>query len=140
MEPLLQDSAAKLDAALELLFASVDGYPGFDAARSYPPKEREPLDALCDRYLRAFESCLKFFRTFERVREVQVSETFRDLLNRMHKLGFISDVQTWLDLRDLRNRIAHEYLPEELARIYAEITTTAAREFKALRSRANALE
>ncbi len=35
MEPLLQDSAAKLGAALELVFASVDGYPGFDAAREF---------------------------------------------------------------------------------------------------------
>jgi hypothetical protein len=35
MEPLLQDSAAKIDAARELLFASVDGYPGFDAAREF---------------------------------------------------------------------------------------------------------
>lgn len=140
MEILLQESARKLVAALDLLFASVDSYPGFDPTRDYTPKEREPLDALCDRYLRTFESCLKFFRTFERVREAQPSETFRDLLNRMHKLGFISDVQTWLDLRDLRNRIAHEYLPEELAKIYAGITTTAAHEMNRLKQTVSALE
>lgn len=48
MEALLKESSDKLTAALELLFASVDGYPGFDP-------------------------CLKSFRTFERVREVAVS-------------------------------------------------------------------
>ena len=139
MEPLLQDSAAKLGASLDLLFASVDDYAGFNPARPYTPKEREPFDALSDRYLRAFESCLKYFRTYERMREVAVSETFRDLLQRMHKVGLITDVQTWLNLRDLRNRIAHEYLPEELASIYTGIITTASREMRALRARVDAL-
>lgn len=139
MEPLLQSSADKLKAALQLLLASVDTYPGFDPARDYTPREREPFDAMSDRYLRAFESSLKFFRTFERVREVSVSDTFRDLLNRMHKVGLISDVQTWLDLRDLRNRIAHEYLPEELAKIYTAITTTVAQELRSLDQRIGTL-
>lgn len=139
MEPLLKDSSDKLAAALALLFASVDGYAGFDPRHTYTPKEREPFDALSDRYLRAFESCLKFFRTFERAREAAVSETFRDLLQRMHKVGLISDVQTWLTLRDLRNRIAHEYLPEELAKIYEGITGTATQEMRTLKTSIDAL-
>ena len=63
VEPLLAGSRDKLLAALALLFASVDAYPGFDPQRTYTPKEREPFDALSDRYFRAFESSLKFFRT-----------------------------------------------------------------------------
>lgn len=121
-EPLLTASRDKLMAAFELLFASVDDYPGFDPAVAYTPKQREPFDALSDRYMRAFESSLKLFRTWERVREAAPSETFRDLLLRMEKLGFISDMGTWLKMRDVRNRIAHEYLPEELANIYQAIT------------------
>lgn len=140
MEALLKESSDKLTAALELLFASVDGYPGFDPARAYTPKEREPFDALSDRYLRAFESCLKFFRTFERLREASVSDTFRDLLQRMHKVGLITDAQIWLNLRDLRNRIGHEYLPEELAKIYGGITTTAAQEMRMLKSQIATLD
>lgn len=132
VEPILAASRDKLRAALELLFASVDDYSGFDPAFPYTPKQREPFDALSDRYLRAFESALKFFRTFERVREAAPSETFRDLLLRITKLGFISGPETWLRLRDLRNRLAHEYLPEELARIYEAIVTEAAREFREL--------
>ena len=132
MEPLLLASREKLNAALDIFFASVDGYAGFDPDRVYTPKEREPLDALSDRYLRAFESALKFFRTYERLREATPSETFRDLLLRMEKLDFISDMQTWLLLRDTRNRIAHEYLPEELAKLYAAMVTTGASEFRRL--------
>lgn len=131
-EPLLAASRDKLRAALTLLFASVDDYPGFDPAVTYTPKQREPFDALSDRYMRAFESCLKFFRTWERVREAAPSETFRDLLLRMEKLGFISDMETWLKMRDVRNRIAHEYLPEELATIYGALVEMCAREMRRL--------
>lgn len=115
VEPLLADSQAKLGAALELVFASDAGYAPFAPGRIYSPQEREPYDALSDRFLRAFESSLKFFRTWERVRAANVSETFRDLLLRMEKIGLISDLATWIALRDLRNRAVHDYLPDELA-------------------------
>jgi uncharacterized protein YutE (UPF0331/DUF86 family) len=129
-EPILAASRDKLLAALAILFASVDDYPGFDPAATYTPKQREPFDALSDRYMRAFESCLKFFRTWERVREAGPSETFRDLLLHMAKLGFISDMETWLKMRDVRNRIAHEYLPGELAKIYVAIVDMCAKEMR----------
>jgi len=134
-DPLLVSSQQKLLAALRLLFASIQDFQEFDPKRDYTPKEREPFDALSDRYLRAFESCLKFFKTWERVNEASVSDTFRDLLLRMEKQGFISKAQTWVELRDLRNRIAHEYLPEELARIYREIVVGAGNEFSLLKQK-----
>jgi hypothetical protein len=126
----LSASKDRLAAALEILFASVDAYVPFDPARRYTPKEREPYDALTDRYLRAFESSLKFFRTLERFREVAPSESFRDLLQRMEKYGVITGAPLWIELRDTRNRIAHEYLPEELAKIYADIVGPAATELR----------
>ena len=140
LEPLITASREKLFSAFDLLFASVDDYQGFDPSRNYTPKEREPFDALSDRYLRAFESSLKFFRTLERAREVAPSETFRDLLLRMHKLDFISDLDTWLRLRDIRNRIAHEYLPGELEKIYASVVGPATAELRRLAHRAAQLE
>jgi nucleotidyltransferase substrate binding protein (TIGR01987 family) len=127
---ILRASKEKLAAALEILFASVDAYVPFDAARRYTPKEREPYDALTDRYLRAFESSLKFFRTLERYREAAPSESFRDLLQRMEKYGVITGAALWIEMRDTRNRIAHEYLPEELAKIYADIVGPEATELR----------
>jgi hypothetical protein len=137
MEPLLVAARNRLNAALEVFLASVADYSGFDPSKRYTPKESEPLDALSDRYLRAFESALRFFRTWEQVREAAPSESFRDLLLRMEKLGFISETGVWLTLRDVRNRIAHEYLPEELAKIYASLVDVAATEFRRLLDRAS---
>ena len=132
VEPLLADSQAKLRAALALVFASAASYAPFALDRVYSPREREPYDALSDRFLRAFESSLKFFRTWERVREAHASETFRDLLLRMEKVGLISGLATWIGLRDLRNRVVHDYLPEELAALYAAIIGEAVPEFQRL--------
>ncbi len=131
-DPLLADSHAKLRAALDLVFASAAGYTPFMPGRIYSPQEREPYDALSDRFLRAFESSLKFFRTWERVQEANVSETFRDSLLRMEKVGLISSLATWVALRDLRNRVVHDYLPDELAALYAAIIGEAVPEFRRL--------
>lgn len=129
-DELLLASRTKLLASLGIFFASVEAYVPFDPARSYTPKELEPYDALSDRFLRSFESCVRYFRTVERVREVAPSESFRDLLNRMEKYGTITSVRAWLELRDTRNRIAHEYLPEEQAKLYAAMVGPGAAELR----------
>lgn len=78
-------------------------------------------------------SALRVFPTWEQVCEAAPSQSFRDLLQRMEKLGFISETSVWLTLRDVRNRIAHEYLPDELAKIYASLVGPAAIELRRLR-------
>jgi hypothetical protein len=140
MEPLLLAARQQLLAALEIFLASVAEYPGFDPQRKYTPKEREPLDAMSDRYLRAFEAALKLFRTWERLREAAPSDTFRDLLQRAEKVGLISSTSQWLSLRDLRNRIAHEYLPGEIAKVYTLMVTEGAQELVRLQQAVERLQ
>ena len=82
----------------------------------------EPYDALCYRFVRGVESAIKFFRTYERAQFAEVSETIRDLFNRMEKLNMISSVELWLFMRDIRNRIVYDYLPEQLKEIYDLLT------------------
>lgn len=132
IEPLLIDSAEKLRAAATLLFASAAEFKPFEVSRPYSPKEREPYDALSDRFLRGFESALKFFKTWERVNEASASETFRDLLLRMEKHSLISSHDRWISLRDLRNRVVHDYLPAELGALYGLIVGEAVPEFRRL--------
>ena len=113
--------------------ADIHAHPGDGESHS-----THRCTTLSDRFLRSFESALKFFRTWERVRESDASETFRDLLLRMEKLGFISNHNRWLILRDMRNRVAHEYLPGELLHLYEGITGTAVPEFRTLVAKASA--
>lgn len=121
LDSLVVASRNRYDDAVKLVLASMQRYKPFDPHASYTPLEREPYDALCDRYLRAVEMAVRYFRTLERSKLALNSESYRDLLGNMAKWGVISDVELWFRMRDLRNRIAHDYLPDQLAEIYGLI-------------------
>jgi len=86
-ELLTQAAAQQLSRAIGLVEASLDGYASYDPHAIYTPKELEPYDALSDRFVRAVETSLKFFRSYERFLYATNSDTIRDLLNRMEKLS-----------------------------------------------------
>jgi hypothetical protein len=84
----------------------------------------EPYDALASRFERVVEIAVnRFFRSVELVVQGKPSETLRDRLQLMCKAGLISSPELWLEMRDFRNRIAHDYLPEQLVAIYDGIRT-----------------
>lgn len=121
LDSLVLAARSRYGDAVYLVEASMLRYKPYDPGASYSPLEREPYDALCDRYLRAVEMAVRYFRTLERSKLAMNSESYRDLLGNMAKWGVISDVDLWFRMRDLPNRIAHDYLPDQLAEIYGLI-------------------
>jgi hypothetical protein len=119
---LVAAAANRYGNAVALLEASLKRYRPFNPVRAYTPEELEPYDAMCDRYLRTVEMAIRYFRTLERSRLALNSESYRDLLGNIAKWGLVADVDLWFRMRDLRNRIAHDYLPEHLRRIYEAIS------------------
>ena len=104
--------------ALGLVSASLSEYQKFDPNLAYTPKALEPYDALADRFVRAVECALRYFRSRELLEFAEQSDTTRSLLNRMEKLGLVSDANLWMTMRNVRNRIVHDYLPEQTAEIF----------------------
>jgi hypothetical protein len=98
--------------AISLVEASLSDMAPFDSRKNYTPKQREPYDALSDRFIRSVEISIKFSRCYEKLMYGENSDTLRDALNRMEKLNLVSSVMLWMRMRDVRNRIAHDYLPE----------------------------
>ena len=119
--------------AIELTEASLTSYKPFDPYANYSPKEQEPYHALRMRFTRAVEICLKFFRSYELLMEGTNSETIRDLLNKMERFEFIGSTLAWMEMRDIRNRIVHDYLPEDIERIYKSITGNFGKELSQLK-------
>lgn len=78
---LAGSTRSKAVDAIGLLQASLAAYQPFDPAKNYSPVERESYDAMCDRYVRAVEVAIKFFRSYEIYLYAEASETLRDLLN-----------------------------------------------------------
>lgn len=123
----------KAVSAISLFAASVRRYRPLDPKRRYTPKQLEPYDALADRYIRAVEASIRFFRAYERYQFGEASDTLRDLLNRTAKLKLVSSVPLWIHMRDQRNRIVHEYLPEKIKQIYQEVVGKMGKELMALK-------
>ena len=118
---LTQIASQKAVDAITLLEASLSYIKPYDTKKLYSPKEREPYDALSDRFSRAVEVSIKFFRSYEMFMYGENSDTLRDLLHRMEKLDFIDTTIIWMKMRDVRNRIVHDYLPDEIKKIYDSI-------------------
>jgi hypothetical protein len=118
----------KMIRGIELLRASVEEFVSFDTERVYSPKELEPYDALSDRFMRSTETAIQYFRSLRLNDEGTDTETFRDLLLYMHKRDLITDPELWIEMRNLRNRIVHDYLPEQQKEIYADIVSRFSKE------------
>ena len=59
------------------------------------------------------------------LREPQETCAMRDRLDRVERLGYL-DVDVWLQWRDVRNRLAHEYPGQHTLRFAALLATVAA--------------
>jgi hypothetical protein len=82
---------------------------------------------------------IKFFRTYEYYLQAQQSQTLRDGLHQMEKTGLISDIDIWLDMGDVRNRIVQDYIPEKIAEMYLLVRTHFYQELLRLNNKINSL-
>lgn len=109
---------AKALRTLALVSASLQNYRPYDPGRDYSPLELEPYDALADRFVRAVECALRYMRSLEYELFAENSESTRSLLDRMEKLGEVSAAPLWMQMRNIRNRIVHDYLPQQVAEMF----------------------
>ena len=121
VKTLLLSSINKTLDSMVLVIDSILNYKDYDESMDYTPKEREPYDALSDRFIRCVEMCIKCFKSYDLYLSGEISNTFRDLLNNMDKMELISSVDLWFDMRAVRNRIVHDYFPGQITRIYQSI-------------------
>jgi len=111
----------KVDKAFFLVEASLDGLEEYALDKEYSPKELEPYDALSDRFIRCVEVFIKYFKAYEYKNFADKSLTLRDGLNVMEKIGLISSTPLWMTMRDVRNRIVHDYAPEQTKAMFSSI-------------------
>jgi hypothetical protein len=79
------------------------------------PDAMEPYDAMATRFERALEAVSHpLLKSVEILETGAVGESLRDRLNFAAKLGLVTDVEIWMEMRAARNRIAHDYLPQRV--------------------------
>ena len=112
---LLQIDYEKLQSSYALVNDSLTRLPPLVPSLLNNSLAMEPYDALASRFERLVEIALnRFFRSVELHQFGKKSESLRDRLLNMQKIGLVNSVELWMEMRDFRNRIAHDYLPEQL--------------------------
>jgi len=108
-------------SSCELLVDSLSRYQSYDRNKKYTAKELEFYDSFSFRYTKAIETAFYFFRTLELELTGRASEFLRDQLLKMEKAGIISSTDSWMEARQLRNKITHSYDPDELEKIFINL-------------------
>lgn len=86
---------------------------------SYSAEEEERLEALTSKFARLSDMIVK-----QAVKAIclldleEAPETIRDTINRAEKKGLIASAERFVEIRHLRNEIAHEYAGARLRDIY----------------------
>lgn len=136
-EKVVKDKVSKTFTLIE---ASLDGLEPYKLNYTYTPKELEPYDALSDRFIRCVEVFIKYFKFYEYRNYADKSATLRDGLNVMEKVELITNTPIWMSMRDVRNRIVHDYLPEQTKEMFDSIMGEFYAELKFSKSKIDSLD
>lgn len=104
--------ASRLSYALQKTHKKYASLPGF--LKHLSDNDIAPFDMMAMRYQKLQD--LIGSKIFPIILELigQEAITFIDKLNKLEKFGYLDDASWWSQLRELRNRITHEYSAEDL--------------------------
>ena len=87
----------------------------------YSEDEFDAIETLTSRYARTSDIIIqKIFRSIDKV-EFEDSGTMIDVINRAYKRGLFDSVDEIRTIKDLRNKIAHEYAKEDIESVFAQV-------------------
>jgi len=118
---LLREELALLAAAEQSLHYSYGRCLELGLKAEYTPEEQERFESLANRFARMSDILAqKVFRLIDRL-DLDDQGSVRDRMNRAEKKGLVTDADAFSELRELRNRIAHEYVPTAVQTIFREV-------------------
>ena len=108
---LLEELKGKLQRAmLHLEFSQQKTAHLSTAVSTLSEEDLAHWESLTARFSRVAELFLqRYLRTWILIRDPGFSGSFRDYLNAAHKYGLIESIDPWMKIREMRNRMSHEY-------------------------------
>lgn len=121
LKALLLEEIRLLGNAAEVLKYSLDQCYLIGSKETYTTEELTEFEALTARFSRLSDLLIK--KAFRALDEYELEEpgTIRDRINRAEKRNVVQNTEDLVKIRILRNEIVHEYLPEELNGLFAEV-------------------
>jgi hypothetical protein len=118
---LLQAELELMNKAQEHLRYSYERCQAIVGKASYTLEELEHFESLTSRFARLSDLLIqKLFRLIDQL-DLDESGTIRDRINRAEKKGLIAAADKFIEIRELRNQIAHEYNPNAMLTIFTEV-------------------
>ena len=117
----IKESLSILDRSLETLRYSFSKCNSIEEAGSYNLKNQESFEALTSRFARTSDILTqKVLKTmFALIQENP--KTFLDAANLLEKIEIVDHADDLLNIRELRNQIAHEYVMDDLHVLFADV-------------------
>lgn len=118
---LLQTEWKQLEVSINTLLLSVEKCKGIGKKENYRFEELESFDSLTSKFNRSSDLFTqKVFRSIWILLH-EPFEPFIDMMNKGEKMGIIISGDQLIEIRDLRNQIAHEYIPEAIHDLVPEV-------------------
>ncbi|MGD9580550.1 MAG: hypothetical protein AB7V50_04200 [Vampirovibrionia bacterium] len=117
----LSENRDNLIKFLEMLLYSYNKCNKIGLNKEYDIEELESFEALTSRFARTADILTqKVYRTMLALLQ-EHPKTFIDMACFLEKLEIIESSESLLELRELRNQIAHEYKQADITRLFAEV-------------------
>ncbi len=97
---------------LELAFQdSIEHIKSIDVSNLKTFREYEPVDAFFDRFERIIDNLFQStFRTLYEIENLSSPLSLMDLSSFIVNIKIVDNIEKLIELKDLRNKIAHEYI------------------------------
>jgi hypothetical protein len=121
IQDLLRSEWELLCAAVDTLELSVQKCKSIGLKKSYTFEELESFDSLTSKFSRTSDI---YTQKVLRSNWMLLHESFVpfiDMMNKSEKLLIIKSADQMIEIRDLRNQIAHEYIPESIRDLVPEV-------------------
>lgn len=121
MKLLLVNELKVLDGAKEVLLYSFNKCSAIGIKDKYEPEELESFESFTGRFARLSDILIqKIFRLVDEL-DLDSQGTIRDRINRAEKKELIASSDVFVEIRMVRNDIAHEYLPEAIHDLFKKV-------------------
>ena len=121
IQTLLKQNWELLSKSLETLKRSVEKAKSFDRKSNYSFEEMETFDSLTSKFSRTSDIFTqKLLRSAWQLLHEETMP-FIDLANKAEKIELISSSDKIIEIKDMRNQITHEYVPEAIQELIPDV-------------------
>lgn len=118
---ILQQELVVLEGARDIFRYSFEKCSGIGLKSDFTYEELESFEALTSRFARLSDIIIqKILRIFDEL-DLEESGAVRDRINRAEKKSIIASADDFIQIRILRNEIAHEYKPDAVSEIFTQV-------------------